>query len=55
MHIKNKGTGAGGNNTNKNGLSYEKLTELNTHYEIILINKYYNLITFLRSQNIYFN
>ena len=27
-HIKNKGTGAGGSNTNKNGLSYEKNTDL---------------------------
>ena len=32
--IKNKGTGAGGSKTNTNGLPYEELTELNTHYEI---------------------
>ena len=35
--IKNKGTGAGGANTNKNGLPYEVLTELNER--ILLINK----------------
>lgn len=29
QNIKNKGTGAGGSNTNKNGLLYEKLTDLN--------------------------
>ena len=28
LKIKNKGTGAGGSNTNKNGLPYEDLTEL---------------------------
>ena len=31
--IKNKGTGAGGSNTNKNGLSYENKTSLDTHFE----------------------
>ena len=30
---KNKGTGAGGSNTNKNGLLYESKTSLDTHYE----------------------
>ena len=30
---KNRGTGAGGSNTNKNGLSYESKTSLNTHFE----------------------
>ena len=31
----NKGTGAGGKNTNKNGLSYESLTNLDECYTII--------------------
>ena len=34
--IKNKGTGAGGSNTNKNGLSYEDITEIkeNNRYKV---------------------
>lgn len=35
QNIKNKGTGAGGKNTNANGLPYEELTDLSTHYEFI--------------------
>ena len=35
----NKGTGAGGANTNKNGLPYEGLTDLNTHIEVIKTNQ----------------
>ena len=31
--IKNRGTGAGGSNTNKNGLSYETKTLLDTQFE----------------------
>lgn len=34
-NIMNRGTGAGGSNTNKNGLSYEDKTDLSTHYKII--------------------
>ena len=30
IHIKNKGTGAGGANTNKNGLRYEDITHIPT-------------------------
>jgi len=41
-----KGTGAGGSNTNKNGLPYEELTELKTEYEIISRENYYDLIKF---------
>ena len=29
---KNRGTGAGGSNTNKNGLPYEELTDLNSEF-----------------------
>jgi hypothetical protein len=45
--ISNKGTGAGGCNTNKNGLPYEELTHLQTDYSIISKNIY--------SDNIHFN
>lgn len=34
QHLKNKGTGAGGANTNFNGIPYEEKTELNTHYSV---------------------
>lgn len=44
--IINKGTGAGGCNTNKNGLPYEKLTELKEEYKIINSEKHYKKIKF---------
>lgn len=44
--IVNKGTGAGGSNTNKNGLRYEDLTDLKTEFNIIKSSKYYELIQF---------
>ena len=44
--IENKGTGAGGSNTNKNGLSYEKITNLNDRIEIIKESKTSNQIKF---------
>ena len=44
-----KGNGAGGSNTNKNGLSYEKLTNLNTEYIILNKNKYSKRIKFTNS------
>jgi len=34
-NIKNRGTGAGGAKTNKNGLKYEDITDLKTHFEIL--------------------
>jgi hypothetical protein len=34
-YIDNRGMGAGGSNTNKNGLSYEEKTDLSTEYKII--------------------
>ena len=51
-NIKNKGTGAGGANTNLNGLPYEKLTELNTEYNILHSDKYYNLIQFKNNEHV---
>ena len=52
--IKNKGTGAGGSNTNKNGLEYETKKDLSTEYDIvenvpaklIKIDKKYKIIRF---------
>jgi hypothetical protein len=49
----NKGTGAGGENTNKNGLSYEELTDLETHYKIVLKSSDYNVIKFNNSETIF--
>ena len=43
---KNRGTGAGGLNTNKNGLSYEILTELNDRITILETKKFSNKIKF---------
>ena len=34
-NIKNKGTGAGGSNTNGNGIPYEKMTELDDRITVI--------------------
>lgn len=33
--VSNRGTGAGGSNTNKNGLPYEELTDLESEYTVI--------------------
>jgi len=48
--IINKGTGAGGSNTNKNGLPYEEITDLKTNYNVFEKNPYYNLIKFNNSE-----
>lgn len=44
--IKNKGTGAGGANTNKNGLSFEERTDLKQHYKIIETHENHETIKF---------
>jgi hypothetical protein len=44
--IKNKGIGAGGSKTNKNGLPYEKLTDLDDRTTILEKNKFSNKIIF---------
>ena len=44
--IKNKGTGAGGSNTNTNGIPYEEITELDDKITIIEKNKFSNIIKF---------
>jgi len=41
--IINKGTGAGGANTNLNGLSYEELTDLKDKYKTCILNKTDNI------------
>tara|TARA_Y100000589_G_C27120395_1_gene616164 strand:- start:782 stop:1372 length:591 start_codon:yes stop_codon:yes gene_type:complete len=45
-NIANRGTGAGGSNTNKNGLSYEQKTDLSSEYDIIKQFKYHKIINF---------
>jgi hypothetical protein len=49
--IKNRGTGAGGAQTNKNGLPYEKLTDLHTEYTIDSEYDHAKKITFINSQS----
>lgn len=51
--IKNKGTGAGGLNTNKNGLSYEKITDLNNKITIVKEFKTSNKIKFNGTERIF--
>ena len=46
MQTLNKGTGAGGSNTNKNGLPYEKLTDLDDKIKTLQQNKYFSIINF---------
>tara|TARA_B110000008_G_C16934784_1_gene550135 strand:+ start:841 stop:1455 length:615 start_codon:yes stop_codon:yes gene_type:complete len=53
INISNKGTGAGGLNTNKNGLPYEKLTDLKTEYNIIKEHKYFKTIKFINNEKIF--
>jgi hypothetical protein len=52
--IKNKGIGAGGSKTNKNGLIYEDFTELKTEYNIISSDKHYKKINFKVNEDIVF-
>jgi hypothetical protein len=47
----NKGTGAGGCNTNKNGLSYEVMTDLQSEYSIILDEIYFKTIKFNKNKS----
>lgn len=49
-NIQNKGTGAGGSNTNKNGIPYEKITELDDKITIIKKNKYSDVVKFNGSE-----
>ena len=49
----NRGTGAGGSNTNKNGLTYETLTELNNRIKIIEEDKFSSRIYFDNNNKIF--
>lgn len=51
--IINKGTGAGGSNTNANGLPYETMTDLSDRYTIINVNTNIKNIRFNNSDKIY--
>jgi hypothetical protein len=53
LKAKNRGTGAGGKNTNKNGLPYEYITELSTEYDIINKYPFYSLISFKTSEKLF--
>ena len=52
--IHNRGTGAGGSNTNKNGLPYEELTDLNDKIKILETFKYSRKIKFNNSERIFY-
>ena len=51
--IKNKGTGAGGSNTNNNGLPYEKLTDLDDKIKIIERKKFSETIKFNDNEKLF--
>lgn len=51
--IINKGTGAGGANTNANGLPYEVITDLSDRYNIINVNTNTKNIRFNISDKIF--
>ena len=52
-NIKNRGTGAGGSKTNKNGLSYEEATSLDDRITIVEKNRFSNIIRFADSKKLY--
>lgn len=52
-NIINRGTGAGGSNTNANGLPYEDLTDLKTEYKIVEHHANHNEIQFKDSDIIF--
>ena len=49
----NQGTGAGGAQTNINGLTYEEMTDLQTEYNLIKENEHSNRIRFNNSDTIF--
>ena len=54
VNTTNRGTGAGGANTNRNGLPYEALTDLKTEYQVNNSEEYYQDITFNGCSNVVF-
>jgi len=53
--ISSRGTGAGGENTNINGLSYEELTNLETECVIESVNKFHLYTHLYQEDNSYYN
>ena len=51
--VTNRGSGAGGANTNLNGLPYEEMTSLETHYDIIESDNNSHTIKFYDSDEIF--
>ena len=51
--ITNRGIGAGGANTNKNGLPYEQWTDLRSEYTVVSTDNYCEHIQFNNSNTIY--
>jgi len=49
----NRGTGAGGSNTNKSGLSFEKNTHLRSNYQVLFSNNDGDIIQFENSKDRY--
>lgn len=49
----NKGIGAGGSNTNKNGLLYEEITDLKDEIKIIKTNKFSETVKFNGYEKLY--
>lgn len=50
LKIKNRGTGAGGSKTNKNGIPYEKLTDLSDTLKVIETQEFADKIIFHGTQ-----
>lgn len=50
---KNRGTGAGGSNTNKNGLSYERLTDLSDKITVHRKDWYSDVVSFVGSDRLF--
>jgi hypothetical protein len=44
-----RGAGAGGSNTNKNGLPYEEMTDLKTEYTVMSTEKHHSIISFAKN------
>jgi len=53
LNISEKNKNSGGANTNKNGLSYEKITDLADKYKIIKKNNNHSIIKFIDYNTIY--
>lgn len=51
--IINRGTGAGGTNTNGNGLPYEKLTDLDNRIFVLREDKFGNIIKFDNNEKLF--